>query len=62
MVMGVWVRPLAGTSIHRTINDIHRALFGKYLEMPLGEIEQGHSGDLLSRSTTALRRATNLSW
>jgi ATP-binding cassette subfamily B protein len=47
-------------SIHRTVNDIRRALFGKYLEMPLGEIEQRHSGDLLSRSTTALRQVTSL--
>lgn len=47
-------------SIHRTVNDVRRALFEKYLDITLGEIEQRHSGDLLSRSTTSLRQVSSL--
>jgi ATP-binding cassette subfamily B protein len=46
--------------IHRTSNDIRKALFRRFVEMPLTEIEERHSGDLLSRSTTSLRQVSSL--
>ncbi len=61
MVLWVfWSGRLLVFSIHKTVNDIRRALFEKYLDIPLAEIEERHSGDLLSRSTTALRQVGNL--
>jgi len=63
LFMVVWVfgpGRLLVFSIHKTVNDIRRSLFGKYLGIPLAEIEERHSGDLLSRSTNALRQVGNL--